>query len=705
MRQRILTLAVFAGAAVLALLLALALANALQSRSARHVGRALTLADLTWASAEADGLLVTLTGTAPTEVQRFRAAAAAAKVVGISRVIDAITVEPIKALTPPRFSLELLRNDDGISMIGLVPAEWDSAGLLAAVAELAPEHALTNMIETASFPIPEGWDTAAGFGMAALRLLPRSKISLAADAVRVNAITDSPEQKKRLDGDLRRLAPADMPVAIEISAPRPMIAPFTLRFVIDDDGARFDACSADSERSRARIAIAAHKAGATLSPGCVLGLGAPSPRWPDAAEAVIAALAELGAGSVTISDVDVTLIADTTVDQARFDQVIGELTARLPDVFSLKATLTPRPQAETGNEPIRFTAILGEDGIAQLRGRLTDAAMRGTVDAFARAHFGAARVRVATRLDENLPTDWGRRVLAGLTALAELHDGSVEVEPERLAVRGRTGNPEARGAISRQLSDLLGQGQAFSVDVTYVEKLDPNRALPGPAECLALARGVLDRQQITFAPGSAEVTGQAAAVVADLAEALADCKGIPLEIGGHTDSQGRAETNLRLSQQRAAAVLAALARRGVDTDAMSAQGYGAAEPIADNATEAGRIANRRIAVRLTDPAAPASGAEGGAAAATTAAAGSATGAVPHPPPRPDRAAGDTAAPDAGADSDPPPADAAPTATTDPADGPAGDSTTDPAADPTSDWQPLATAPPLRPQHRPEEAEE
>lgn len=597
----LLTVAAFLSAAALSLLMALVVAGALESRSQRHVTRALTAAGLDWASASADGLLVTLSGTAPTEAMRFRANTVAGRVVGASRVIDGLDVTPAKALTAPRFSLELLRNDDGISMIGLVPASWDTTALLTTASQLAPEDALANMLETADFPVPSNWDSAVDFGMVALRLLPRSKISVAADSVRVTAISDSPAQKRRFESDLGRALPQTVPVTLEISAPRPVIAPFTLRFVVDEDGPRFDACAADTERSLVRILAAARLAEVPGTPACTQGLGAPSPRWPDAAEAVIAAMSELGAGSVTISDVDITLIAESSVAQAEFDRVIGELTTRLPDVFSLKATLSPRPQAEGPQGPAQFTATRSPEGAVQLRGRLADERMRDAVEAFARARFGAANVYTAARLDENLPNGWGGRVLAGLAALAEVHNGALLVEPERVAVRGVTGNKDARSEISRLLSDRLGQGAGFSVDVTYEERLDPARALPTPEECLALASAVLDRRQITFAPGSSEIEGEANAIIAELADALADCVETPMEIGGHTDSQGRAATNLALSQDRADAVLEALDARGVDTSEMTSRGYGAAEPIADNATEDGRVANRRIAVKLVLP--------------------------------------------------------------------------------------------------------
>ncbi len=74
-----------------------------------------------------------------------------------------------------------------------------------------------------------------------------------------------------------------------------------------------------------------------------------------------------------------------------------------------------------------------------------------------------------------------------------------------------------------------------------------------------------------------------------------------MEIGGHTDSQGRETMNLALSQARADAVLEALMARRLLAASLAAKGYGEAVPIADNATEAGRDANRRIEFTLLLP--------------------------------------------------------------------------------------------------------
>ena len=71
-----------------------------------------------------------------------------------------------------------------------------------------------------------------------------------------------------------------------------------------------------------------------------------------------------------------------------------------------------------------------------------------------------------------------------------------------------------------------------------------------------------------------------------------------MEIGGHTDSQGRKAMNLNLSQLRADAVKTALLSRKVLVKKLVPVGYGETLPIADNQTEEGREINRRIEFKL-----------------------------------------------------------------------------------------------------------
>ncbi len=594
---------VLVAAAFLAISVAILGVARIEQGAQRQVARVMMADGQDWVEIGADGLQVTLAGTAPDEATRFRALRLAGTVVDGTRVIDAMQVDPGEAVVPPRFSIEILRNDAGISLIGLVPAAMDRPAMAASIKQLADGADVTDLLESVDYPVPGGWVPALGFAIDALGQLPRSKISVAADRIEITAISDSDAEKRRIETLLASEAPDGIALTVDISAPRPVITPFTLRFLIDQTGGRFDACSAHTAEGRARILAAAAEAGLQGKADCTLGLGVPSPRWPDAVTAGITALVQLGGGALTFSDADISMVALAETDQALFDRVIGELESTLPEVFSLTAVrLEPVKAVDTGEAspdgPPEFVATLSPEGLLQLRGRITDERLRSAVEGFARARFGGSELTPAMRLDEGLPDGWAGRVFAGLEALSFLSNGSLVVQPDFLQIRGKTGNPGASAEISRILSDQLGRAADYAIAVEYVEALDPVAALPTPEECFGSITTILAARKISFAPGSADIAAGALATIDQIAEVMGDCSGVPMEIAGHTDSQGRETMNQQLSQRRAEAVLIALQARRVLTGNLAPKGYGETSPIADNGTEEGREANRRIEFTL-----------------------------------------------------------------------------------------------------------
>ena len=592
-------IATFTLAAVAALFVANYSVTLIEENSEIGVRSALDDANLPWAEVEADGLQITLAGIAPTEAARLRATNTAGSIVDQARVIDLIEVEAQAAITPPDFSVLILRNGSGLSVNGLIPASTDRDATVAQFTRMAGDATVTDLLEVADYPAPAGWDEALAFGISAMEDLTLAKASITPERVKITAITESHKRKTAVEQSLNRRVPSNVTLALDVSAPRPVITPFTLRFQIDEAGARFDACSADTEESKALILQAATAAGATGDIRCTVGLGVPSPNWAKAVEKSIQTVAELGAGSVAFADADITLVAEAGTDQSTFDRAIGNLENALPEVFALDARL---PKLADPNEgPSEFTATLSPEGQVQLRGRVGDAALRELATSYAKARFGSENVFTGTRIVEDLPAEWPNRVLTGLEALSALSNGALRVTADTLSLTGNTGNPDASTEISTLLAGKLGDGAAYDVDVTYQIKLDPVAGLPTPDECEAEIGKILEIGKIYFEPSSATIDASALGTMDDIAAVLKRCGDIQLEIQGHTDSQGRESMNLDLSQSRAESVLNELRARRVLTGSFTAKGYGEANPIADNKTEEGREANRRIEFKLIRP--------------------------------------------------------------------------------------------------------
>ncbi|OAN77842.1 hypothetical protein A8B82_11565 [Sulfitobacter sp. EhC04] len=589
----------FVAAAVVALVAANFSVKLIEETSEIGVRDALDDQGMTWAEVQANGLQVTLAGIAPTEAVRFRALTTAGSIVDAARVIDDMEVEAQAAIAPPRFSAEVLRNDSGVSIIGLIPSSTDREAAIARFTKMSGSNEVADLLEQADYPAPPGWEESLGFAITAIAQLPRAKASIEAGRVSITAIADSAEAKAAMETKLKRAAPPSLKLVLDIAAPRPVITPFTMRFELDADGARFDACSADTDAARNRILAAGERAGAPANSRCTVGLGVPSPNWSEAVMQGIDAVKRLEGGSVTLADADMTLIAQPGIDQSLFDRVVGELETSLPEVFALSAKL---PKLEDPNAgPPEFTATLSPEGQVQLRGRVSNAPLRELADSYAKARFGSDKVYMAARIDEDLPDSWGPRVLTGLEALASLSNGAITVTPDTVSVSGNTGNPDASTEIASLLSDKLGEGAEYDIDVIYREKLDPVLGLPTPDECEAEIGEVVKVAKINFEPGSATIDASALGTMDDIAEILKRCGDLPLEIQGYTDSQGRESMNLALSQSRAESVLNELRARRVLTGSFTAKGYGEENPVADNKTEVGREANRRIEFRLIRP--------------------------------------------------------------------------------------------------------
>lgn len=582
-------------------------ARAIESISAKAVAEKLTIEGYGWANVEADGLQIVLTGTAPDETAQLSAQRAAGHAVDPARVINVMDVAAQDAIQAPSFSIEILRNDHGISLIGLVPADWDKDAFIANLKESAATGSVADLLETADFPVPDDWADAVEYGFTAITLLPRAKISLSPSRIAVKGLADTEQQRRRFESRLDAAKPEGMMILTDIAAPRPVITPFTLRFLIDDAGARFDACSAETEQGRIRI-IAAARAMGVNDPACVLGLGAPTDQWAPAVETAMRAVGELGAGAVTFSDNEVSLVGVAGTSASLFDKVAGELEAALPETFLLSTSL-PEAEVETDEDTAQFIAIRSPEGQVQLRGRIGEERSQLAVEAFAKSAFGANSVYSALRQVEELPAGWAVRSLTAVEVLAKLDNGSVTMTDSSVRIRGRTGDAQAKANIARLLADKLGGGQNFDIKVDYVRKLDPVLALPTAQECVDRANQVLAGSKIAFAPGSTDVDDSALETLDRLARAFDKCEDMSIEVGAHSDSQGGEQMNLQLSQARAGSVVNALIGRRIVSIDFVAKGYGESEPIADNETEEGREANRRIAFKLTGDAAEAAAAQ------------------------------------------------------------------------------------------------
>ncbi|MDP9086910.1 MAG: OmpA family protein [Pseudomonadota bacterium] len=99
---------------------------------------------------------------------------------------------------------------------------------------------------------------------------------------------------------------------------------------------------------------------------------------------------------------------------------------------------------------------------------------------------------------------------------------------------------------------------------------------------------------VTFAFDKADIQPRFLGTLSAVARSLTAYRATDVEIIGHTDSIGSDQYNLALSERRGRSVADFLVDRAADPSRLVVEAMGKSEPIASNATLAGRAANRRV---------------------------------------------------------------------------------------------------------------
>jgi OmpA-OmpF porin, OOP family len=274
-----------------------------------------------------------------------------------------------------------------------------------------------------------------------------------------------------------------------------------------------------------------------------------------------------------------------------------------------------------------LTAAKTPDGKIEARGAVTsDAAKASIIQALSAG--GLKVVDLLTVQSAGLPGDWDKRALAGASAITKLDWGIMSIDAERSSLRG-AGPQGEMGAIKADIGDgwtkdlLVRAENAEPGMQAEMDKLRASRddlaaqlaklqedaatkavvevaaapASPAKADCESAISKLLAGGAVRFDPNSAEISKDAYGLIKKLANAARPCvqsNALGLVISGHTDNQGSPKSNLELSRRRAETVRKAFAALGLNGDAMSAKGFGESKPVADNGSDEGRQANRRI---------------------------------------------------------------------------------------------------------------
>lgn len=267
----------------------------------------------------------------------------------------------------------------------------------------------------------------------------------------------------------------------------------------------------------------------------------------------------------------------------------GGSTSDASDVGGASTTDTGTATAAPVPAGLDVAATVQASGIA-LTGRVASDDQRKVVVDAAVAAFKTANVTdQLTVVGSPTPAtdDAVRRFAALVEAVGpRLASGTASVRGGAIDLTGTVFN--AQSVV--ELQNVIAATQTAEVPIT-------SNLQVSIAEAATLAQNLnalLGRSGINFDSGSAVITAGSAPTLDNAASSILQIPGVRVAVNGYTDNVGSATENQVLSQQRADAVKSYLVGKGVPADQLTATGFGPAEPKADNSTEEGRAANRRI---------------------------------------------------------------------------------------------------------------
>jgi outer membrane protein OmpA-like peptidoglycan-associated protein len=180
----------------------------------------------------------------------------------------------------------------------------------------------------------------------------------------------------------------------------------------------------------------------------------------------------------------------------------------------------------------------------------------------------------------------GALIGAAAGAVVGLVSGDDAVERRQHALIGAGVGALAGGAVGayqdRQEAKLRAELQGSGVSVT---RMGDNITLNMPGN-------------VTFATDSSDLSPAFFNVLTSVTKVLKEFDKTVVEVAGHTDSTGSDSYNQSLSERRAGSVAQYLRSQGILNDRLLTVGMGEARPVADNSSDSGRQANRRVEITM-----------------------------------------------------------------------------------------------------------
>jgi OmpA-OmpF porin, OOP family len=334
---------------------------------------------------------------------------------------------------------------------------------------------------------------------------------------------------------------------------------------------------------RARLNDAARgiAGGVEVSDQMVFARGVPQ-RYEAAALLLIEQLGRLRDGKVTLSDNSVRL-AGIARDLGGREAIAAAL-RNLPEGYTVAENAVSAPPYifQVNKDPVAVTVTLN--------GYVPDNSVHAALIEATRRKFLNEKIVDNLKASVGAPAGFANAVVAALGALSRLSTGSLTISDREVKLSGDAFYDVAADEIRSGLGSELPQGWRVNSEIST----RPPASAVDATVCQQLFAELLAIGKIRFMSGQASIDADSRGLMDRLVEIALRCPTASLEIGGHTDTDGDEDSNMKLSERRAQAVLEYMLRAGLPADRLHAVGFGQTAPVASNDTAEGKAQNRRI---------------------------------------------------------------------------------------------------------------
>lgn len=274
------------------------------------------------------------------------------------------------------------------------------------------------------------------------------------------------------------------------------------------------------------------------------------------------------------------LVSKTEEALAAKDKSLQGLTQQLADSNRAKGELESKLTAlQTKTTELEQQLLTATQQKTELESKLT-----------------ALQTELATQKEQNAATSQQQQAMATQLAALQAELAAIRQQantPDKATTAASPADTEEKPATVPAALDTDKDGVSDDTD------LCPSTATGATINAIGCTNTeTINLKGVTFETGSAVLTAESLPILDKIANAIKQHPTLKIEVGGHTDSSGDKAANEKLSQSRAEAVMRHLIAKGVPAGSLSAKGYGAAQPLADNNTADGKKQNRRVELKV-----------------------------------------------------------------------------------------------------------